>query len=190
MVKKIKYLSVVILLSLFFSSYSIAEENPDLNPSSSGGAVLVESPMNDAEKFANHAKDFDVFVNSLYGPDGQQNRILEEVYKKFERGHIINISSTSSYWESGYSPQNYIDNKTLLDGLSKKMSNDSCWGNSEIKVSNIAFGQLSSQSQKERKDNRKKISLEQAGQFVKWVIDSPTDINIHYMAMDPIQRDQ
>ena len=40
--------------------------------------------MNDAEKVANHAKDFDVFVNSLYGPDGQQNRILEEVYKKFE----------------------------------------------------------------------------------------------------------
>tara|TARA_B100001175_G_C19445700_1_gene608646 strand:- start:33 stop:1352 length:1320 start_codon:yes stop_codon:yes gene_type:complete len=56
MVKKIKYLSVVILLSLFFSSYSIAEENPDLNPSSSGGAVLVQSPMNDAEKFLSQKK--------------------------------------------------------------------------------------------------------------------------------------
>ena len=32
--------------------------------------------MNDAEKVANYAKDFDVFVNSLYGPDGQQNKIL------------------------------------------------------------------------------------------------------------------
>mgnify|MGYP006225815123 FL=1 len=70
------------------------------------------------------------------------------------------------------------------------MSNDSCWGNSNIKVSNIAFGQLNSQSQKERKDNRNKISLRQAGEFVKWVIDSPADINIHYMAMDPIQKDQ
>lgn len=146
--------------------------------------------MNDAEKVANYAKDFDVFVNSLYGPDGQQNKILEAVYSKFEKGHIINISSTSSYWESGYSPQNYIDNKTLLDGMSKKMSNDSCWGNSNIKVSNIAFGQLNSQSQKERKDNRNKITLRQAGEFVKWVIDSPADINIHYMAMDPIQKDQ
>ena len=56
MVKKIKYLSVVILLSLYFSSYSIAEENPDLNPSSSGGAVLVESPMNDVEKFLSQKK--------------------------------------------------------------------------------------------------------------------------------------
>ena len=45
-------------------------------------------------------------------------------------------------------------------------------------------------SQKERKDNRNKISLRQAGEFVKWVIDSPADINIHYMAMDPIQKDQ
>jgi len=56
MVKKIKYLLVYLLLSLFINSYSFAEENPDLNPSSSGGAVLVESPMNDAEDFLRKKK--------------------------------------------------------------------------------------------------------------------------------------
>ena len=56
MVKKIKYLLVYLLLSLFINTYSIAEENPDLNPSSSGGAVLVESPMNDVEKFLSQKK--------------------------------------------------------------------------------------------------------------------------------------
>ena len=61
--------------------------------------------MNDAEKVANYAKDFDVFVNSLYGPDGQQNKILEAVYSKFEKGHIINISSTSCLLYTSPSPR-------------------------------------------------------------------------------------
>jgi NADP-dependent 3-hydroxy acid dehydrogenase YdfG len=144
--------------------------------------------MNDAQKVANYAKDYDVFVNSLYGPDGQQYKILEAVYNQFEKGHIINISSTSVYWEGGYSPKNYKENKLILDGMSKKMSQDSCWGNSDIRVTNIAFGQLNSQSQQAREDGKNKISLLEAGKYVKWLIDQPQHINIHYVCMDPIQK--
>ena len=39
----------------------------------------------------------------------------------------------------------------------------------------------------EQRDNKNKISLEEAGKLVKWVIDSPRDMNFHYIALDPIQ---
>jgi hypothetical protein len=54
--------------------------------------------MNDSNAIADKAADYDVFVNSQYGPDGQQLDILNAVYDKFDTGHIINISSTSAYW--------------------------------------------------------------------------------------------
>ena len=51
MVEKIKYLSVFLLLVLFINNNSIAEDNPDLNPDSSGGAKFVSIPKNAAKKF-------------------------------------------------------------------------------------------------------------------------------------------
>ena len=144
--------------------------------------------LGDFEKVANYAKDFDVFVNSQYGPDGEQVDILNAVYDKFERGHIINMSSTTSFWGDGYSPEGYLENKTALDKRSKELCKNVCWGNSKIRMSNIAFGQLNSKTQK-LKDDKHKISLQQAGQLVKWVIDSPTYTNVHYIALDPIQTD-
>ena len=51
MVKKIKYLRVFLLLALFINNNSIAEDNPDLNPDSSGGAKFVSIPKNAAKKF-------------------------------------------------------------------------------------------------------------------------------------------
>ena len=66
------------------------------------------------------------------------------------------------------------------------MCKNVCWGNSKIRVSNIAFGQLNSQSQKQ-KDDKHKISLLEAGNLVKWVIDTPSNTNVHYIALDPIQ---
>ena len=51
MVKKIKYLLVYLLLSLFINSYSFSEENPDLDPSSSGGSSFVKNPRSDVDKF-------------------------------------------------------------------------------------------------------------------------------------------
>ena len=140
--------------------------------------------LGDFEKVANYAKDFDVFVNSQYGPNGEQVELFNAVYDKFEEGHIVNISSTSAYWNNG--PEDYLKNKKQLDYISKQKSQIACWGNTPIRVSNIAFGQVESKTQEQR-DNKNKISLEEAGKLVKWVIDSPRDMNFHYIALDPIQ---
>ena len=155
------------------------------------------------DAIADYIKDFDVFINSQYGPGGEQVTLLKKVYPIFKGNHIINISSTSSYWGKvadtskpldapegfpEFSQENYVKNKTALDEESKKLCKYVCWGTNKIRISNIAFGQLRSKY-KIQKDNKNKISLLQAGQMVKWVVDSPTNMNLHYIAMDPIQRE-
>ena len=144
--------------------------------------------LTDFDKVAEYVKDHNVFVNSQYGPNGEQVELLHKVYEKFNGEHIVNISSTTSYWGDGYNPENYLQNKTALDEASKKCSKYGTFGTSKIRVSNIAFGQLASATQKQ-KSNNKKISLLDAGKLVKWVIDSPRDMNFHYIAVDPIQTD-
>lgn len=155
------------------------------------------------DAIADYIKDFDIFVNSQYGPNGEQVTLLEKVYPIFNGSHIINISSTSAFWNKvsdtsqplekpegfpEFSAENYVKNKTALDERAKELCKNTCWGTNKIRISNIAFGQLRSKY-KIQKDDINKISLLQAGKMVKWVIDSPTDLNLHYIAMDPIQRD-
>ena len=48
-----KFINYIIICIFIFINSSIAEENPDLNPSSSGGAVFVKTPRSDVDKFLN-----------------------------------------------------------------------------------------------------------------------------------------
>ena len=63
MVKKIKYLSVFLLLALFISKNSIAEDNPDLNPDSSGGAKFVMQSTDVLKVESDTASSADVYVS-------------------------------------------------------------------------------------------------------------------------------
>ena len=141
--------------------------------------------LTDYDKVADHVKDYDVFVNSQYGPNGEQVDLLNAVYNKFETGHIINISSSAAYWNNGR--EDYLKNKKALEHRSKELSKISCWGETPIRVSCISFGELGSESQLSRNDERRKISLIAAGNLVKYVIDSPRTTNLHYITLDPIQ---
>jgi len=131
---------------------------------------------------ADYAKDFDVFINSLYIPNQGQAILLDKVYEKFKQGHIINISSTVVYWDNG--EVQYNNDKSHLEKHSKKLSNECCWNNSNIKVSCIAYGPLDSESKK--LDTQNKISLIEAGNIIKFVIES-SNCNINYLVVDPIQ---
>tara|TARA_B100002019_G_C21177535_1_gene551919 strand:- start:280 stop:816 length:537 start_codon:yes stop_codon:yes gene_type:complete len=141
--------------------------------------------MNDYDTIADKAVEYDVFVNSLYIPSEGQTVLLDKVYNKFEKGHIINISTTSVYWNNG--SEKYLREKGSLEAYSKKLSNKSSWENSPIKVSCIAYGPLDSESQLDKPG--KKISLKEAGSIVKFLVDQPAEINTHYICLDPIQKD-
>ena len=159
--------------------------------------------VTDLDAVADYVKDFDVFVNSQYGPNGEQIQLLEKVYPIFKGDHIVNISSTTSWWDKVWDttkpmdliegfPEDdqarYFQNKMNLDIMARKLSKNVCWGTNKIRISNIAFGQLASKY-KVQKNHVNKISLTQAASIVKWVIDSPTNMNVHYIAVDPIQRE-
>jgi NAD(P)-dependent dehydrogenase (short-subunit alcohol dehydrogenase family) len=160
--------------------------------------------VTDLDAVADYVKDFDIFINSQYGSNGEQITLLKKVYAIFKGKHIINISSTSAYWANvsdttkpldqpedfpKFDVENYVKNKTALDEASKELCKNTCWGTNKIRISNIAYGQLASKYQLLR-NNVNKISLTQAANIVKWVIDSPDNLNVHYVSVDPIQRDQ
>ena len=42
---------LTIILCFLISANAYAEENPDLNPASSGGSSFVQSPRSDVDKF-------------------------------------------------------------------------------------------------------------------------------------------
>ena len=46
--------------------------------------------LTDADAVAEYVKDHNVFVNSQYGPNGEQVELLRKVYEKFNGEHIIN----------------------------------------------------------------------------------------------------
>lgn len=156
--------------------------------------------VTDLDSIATYISKFDVFINSQYGANGEQVELLEKVYPQFKGSHIINISSATSYWMRKpdvkehlpdnfpeWCPENYLENKIALDDKGRELVKNVCWGTSDIKITNIAFGQLASKYQNQNAKN--KIGLVQAGQIIKWVIDCPPNINLHYMALDPIQRE-
>ena len=41
------------------------------------------------DSIADYVKDYDVFINSQYGPNGEQIKLLEKVYPIFKGNHII-----------------------------------------------------------------------------------------------------
>ena len=48
-----KFINYLIICIFIFINSTLSEENPDLNPSSSGGAVFVKTPRSDVDKFLN-----------------------------------------------------------------------------------------------------------------------------------------
>lgn len=139
----------------------------------------------DHETIAEYAKNFDVFINNSYVPNFGQVNILKSVYSKFNNGHIINISSTVVYWNN-LKQIDYYQEKLELEKLSKKLSSDSV-SKGIVKVSCIAFGELDTERQRSRNDNRNKMNVIKAASVIKNIIDN--DYNISYMNLDPIQKE-
>jgi NAD(P)-dependent dehydrogenase (short-subunit alcohol dehydrogenase family) len=142
--------------------------------------------LTNVESIAKIAKDYDVLINSTNIPDDGQLRLLDLVYNHWTKGHIINVSTTSVYWNN---QQNlaYYEQKLRLEQRSKELSNQSAEFGNSIRVSCIAYGRLDTPTQRERNDNRNKMSVVTAANYIKMLIESPSDININYLCLDPRQ---
>ena len=136
-----------------------------------------------ANYISNNQRQLKVGISSF-----SENKTSLEVIGRTELDDL-SVSGVSTFTGTAdFNGSIDVIGQTELDELSKKYSQYGTFGSSKIRVSNIAFGQLASQTQLDKSTNNK-ISLLEAGKLVKWVIDSPRSYNLHYMALDPIQRD-
>ena len=139
---------------------------------------------------AQSSLSYDVFINSSALYQFNQTLVLETVWKKWKennkQGHIINIGSTVDRSTKG-AEWIYPQEKKALKSLSHQYAMMGLWGGSGIKVSYIAFGSLQTKKVHEKHPDRKLMNVTQAAEYIKWIMDAPTNININELHMDPIQ---
>ena len=141
----------------------------------------------DVSAIAEYSKDFDVFINNTYIPNNGQLALLDAVYSVGAVTQIVNVSSTSVYWENIRNIDYYSD-KCALEQRSKFLSNQCAEHGNSIRISCIAYGMLDSESKRVKSPDRNKIDLIVAAKYIGMLIESDRSINIPYICLDPIQK--
>jgi NAD(P)-dependent dehydrogenase (short-subunit alcohol dehydrogenase family) len=141
-------------------------------------------------KLAQSSLNCDVFINSSALYQFNQSLVLETVWKTWQenskKGLIINIGSTVDRSTKG-AEWIYPQEKKALKSMSHQYAMLGIWGSSGIRVSYISFGSLETKKVHEKHPDRKLMNVVQAAEYIKWIIDSPINININELHMDPIQ---
>lgn len=134
------------------------------------------------------ALDYDVFVLCAYIPDFVPNIVLQRVYEKCKNNnhkiHIIVLGSTVDRTKDGRFWNYAVEKKALRDSCNT-LAMHGVW-KSGPKVSYISFGTLS--NNKDKHPDRHCMEIDKAGEYIKWVIDQPQNININEISIDPMQN--
>jgi short-subunit dehydrogenase len=154
--------------------------------SRSTGYDLCEREGRDAFVELSLAADIVIICAALY--QFQQTVLLEAVSKRC-RGegktpHIIVIGSTTDRVKNG-KPWLYNAEKKALRDFSNTLSIGGVWSEDLPKVSYISFGTLSNNAAKH--PDRKCLSIQDAAEYIKWLIMQPKCVNINEISIDPMQ---
>ena len=152
----------------------------------SAGFDLTSSIKQD--ELSNIALDYDVFVLCSYIPDYVPNILLQKVYDNCKKNnhkiHIIVIGSTVDRVKDGR-VWKYAEEKKALRDMCNTLAMHGVW-KSGPKVSLISFGTLS--NNKDKHPERNCMDIDKAGEYIKWLIDQPNDVNINEVSIDPMQN--
>lgn len=133
------------------------------------------------------ALEHNVFVNCAALHKFNQTVLLETIYKMCVNAnhdiHIINVGSTTDRVKNGKAWLYNAEKKALRD-YSNTLGISGVWDKGP-KVSYISFGTLDNNQQKH--PDRKTMSIKQAAEYIKWIIEQPKDININELSIDPMQ---
>ena len=141
----------------------------------------------DRDRFAQEAVDHGVIILCSALWQFEQTVLLDAVHKaclkQEKQAHIVCIGSTTDRTSKG---------TTWLYNAEKKALRDYCnslalvgvW-HSGPKVSYISFGTLS--NNQEKHPDRKCMDIDEAAQYIKWLIDQPKYVNINEISIDPMQ---
>jgi NADP-dependent 3-hydroxy acid dehydrogenase YdfG len=172
------------------SNYGLAKEILKLYPdaffaSRTTGFDLTSKDGQD--KLANVITDYDVFINCSALWKFNQTVLLDTIYKKCmtENHHpyIICIGSTTDRVKKGGAWLYNAEKKALRD-YCNTLGMNGVWG-AAPKLTLISFGSLSNVQDKH--PDRKCLDINRAAEYIKWLLNQPSDICINEISIDPLQ---
>jgi NADP-dependent 3-hydroxy acid dehydrogenase YdfG len=143
--------------------------------------------IEDQKDFAEVALEHDIIINCAALWRFEQTNLLETIWKRCveenHNPHIINIGSTTDRVNRAMSWRYNAEKKALRD-YSNSLGLLGVWDN-KPKVTYISFGTLSNNQHKH--PDRTCMDIDTAAQYIKWIIDQPTNISINEISIDPVQ---
>ena len=133
--------------------------------------------------------DCDIFINNSCLTNFAQTTVYDEVWNNWKAsgksGFIINIGSSAEKivnrsWK-------YSSEKAALKRASEQGAFQSAWGKSNIRVTYISMGHVSTPYVRNRDPNLKKHTMDEVANLIKWVIEYPSYTNIDELSVCPIQ---
>lgn len=156
--------------------------------SRSTGYELTNS--NDQKRFAELALEHDVVIICAALWKFNQTVLLDVVAKRCvdarHQPHIICIGSTTDRVKKGGAWLYNAEKKALRDYCNTHGING-VWGNRSPKITLISFGTLSNNQDKH--PDRKTLNIDEAAEYIKWIIEQPDSVSINEISIDPMQGD-
>jgi NADP-dependent 3-hydroxy acid dehydrogenase YdfG len=142
----------------------------------------------DQKKLAELALEYDIFINCSALYKFNQTVLLDIVYKTCtennHRPYIICIGSTTDRVKKGGAWLYNAEKKALRD-YCNTLGINGVWG-SAPKLTLISFGSLSNVQTKH--PDRKCMAIDRAANYIKWLVEQPTDICVNEISVDPLQE--
>lgn len=156
--------------------------------SRSNGYDLTDD--NTINKVCDLSLEYDIFINNSALYHFYQTWLFDKLWKHWrdnnKSGFIINIGSTTDRTSKGSDWIYQVEKKSL-----REISNDrallSVWGKTGIRVTYISLGSLNTKKVHEKHPDRKLMEIDKAAQYIKWLIDQPSQYNINEISLDVIQ---
>lgn len=145
----------------------------------------------DQKRFAEAALEHDVVIVCAALWKFNQTVLLDTVVKRCaeagHRAHIICIGSTTDRVKKGGAWLYNAEKKALRD-YCNTLGISGVWGSKSPKVTLVSFGTLSNNQHKH--PDRKTLNIDEAAEYIQWIIQQPDSININELSIDPMQGDQ
>lgn len=150
------------------------------------------SVKDNRKRLAEESLKYDIFINNSALFNFLQVELLYDVYNhwldKNHNAYIINIGSTVEHSVKGRVWKYATEKKALQDAVTE-LAMLSVWDTSRtIRVSLLSFGSLNTPNVSAKHPNRTLIELNDAAQYVKWMVECPINMNINHLSIDPLQQ--
>ena len=169
-------------------SASIGKLFPDQMTFASRSTGFDLTDAADQRKFAQSALEHDIIVICAALWRFNQTILLDIVTKTCtDNGHtphIICIGSTTDRVKKGGAWLYNAEKKALRDYCNTHGMNG-VWGSKSPKITLVSFGTLDNNQDKH--PDRRCLPIDEAAQYIKWIIDQPKYVGINEISIDPMQ---